>query len=79
MVTEADWKDHSLQTFRPYIDVVTETFGTKRMMFGSDWPVCLVAGSYEKVLQIVRDYFSSFSLDEQEDIFSNNAVEFYDL
>jgi L-fuconolactonase len=68
-----------LQTFRPYIDVVTETFGTKRMMFGSDWPVCLVAGSYEKVLQIVRDYFSSFSLDEQEDIFSNNAVEFYDL
>ena len=79
MVTEADWKDHSLQTFRPYIDVVTETFGTKRIMFGSDWPVCLVAGSYEKVLQIVRDYFSSFSLDEQEDIFSNNAVEFYDL
>jgi L-fuconolactonase len=49
MVTEADWQDHSSETFRPYLDVVTETFGTKRMMFGSDWPVCLVAASYENV------------------------------
>ncbi len=79
MVTEADWKHHSLQTFKPYLDVITETFGTKRIMFGSDWPVCLVAASYENVLQIVKNYFTSFSLSEQEDIFSNNATIFYDL
>jgi L-fuconolactonase len=79
MVTEADWNHHSPDTFKPYIDVVTETFGTKRLMFGSDWPVCLVADSYNEVLRIVQDYFSSFSLDEREDIFTNNATAFYDL
>ncbi|MEP6466747.1 MAG: amidohydrolase family protein [Parafilimonas sp.] len=79
MVTEADWKDHSLQTFQPYLDVATNTFGTKRLMFGSDWPVCLAAASYKDVLQIVQDYFHSFSLDEQENIFSSNAINFYNL
>jgi len=79
MVTEADWHDHSSQTFKPYLDVAVSTFGTKRLMFGSDWPVCLVAASYENVLQIVKNYFSSFSADEQENIFSNNATIFYDL
>ena len=79
MVTEADWNNYSLQTFQPYLDVVTETFGTKKIMFGSDWPVCLVAASYDKVLQIVKDYFSAFSQDEQTDIYSNNAITFYNL
>ena len=79
MVTEADWKEHSLQTFSPYLDIVTETFGTKRLMFGSDWPVCLVAASYENVLGTVREYFSSFSAPEREDIFRNNATIFYNL
>ena len=79
MVTEADWKDDSLQTFEPYLDVVMATFGTKRLMFGSDWPVCLVAASYNKVLQMVKDYFTSFSANQQADIFYNNAVEFYNL
>jgi len=79
MVTEADWKDHSLQTFEPYLDIVMATFGTKRLMFGSDWPVCLVAASFNKVLQMVKDYFTSFSANQQADIFYNNAVEFYNL
>lgn len=79
MVTEADWKNHSLQTFKPYLDIVTATFGTKRLMFGSDWPVCLVASSYENVLGMVVEYFSSFSTAEREDIFSNNATIFYNL
>jgi L-fuconolactonase len=79
MVTEADWKNFSSATFKPYLDVVTETFGTKRLMFGSDWPVCLVAASYEQVLQISTDYFSSFSSTEQDDIFYNNSVRFYNL
>ena len=79
MVTEANWSDHSAQTFKPYLDIVTATFGTKRIMFGSDWPVCLVAAQYEEVLQIVKDYFYTFSLSEQEYIFCNNAVQFYNL
>ena len=79
MVTEADWNHHPSDTLKPYIDVAAETFGTKRLMFGSDWPVCLVADSYSKILSIVKDYFSSFSLNEQEDVFSNNAIEFYGL
>ncbi len=79
MVTEADWKNHSPETFKPYLDVVTETFGTNKIMFGSDWPVCLVAASYEKVLNITQHYFSSFSSSEKENIFYNNAIEFYSL
>ena len=80
MVTEADWNHHSPETFKPYLDVVTETFGTNRMMYGSDWPVCLIAASsYKDVMQIVVNYFSSFSQAEQENIFGNNAVQFYKL
>jgi L-fuconolactonase len=79
MVTEADWKHFSLQTFKPYLDVAVSTFGTKRLMYGSDWPACLVAASYENVLSLALHYFSSFSDSEQEDVFKNNAVRFYDL
>jgi len=79
MVTEADWKHHSLQTFKPYLDVVINAFGTDRIMFGSDWPVCLVAASYEKMLGIVKDYFSAFSKEEQDEFFGLNAIAFYNL
>jgi L-fuconolactonase len=48
-------------------------------MFGSDWPVCLVASSYSKWLQTVQDYFESFSKEEQEKVFSGNAIKFYNL
>jgi L-fuconolactonase len=60
MVTEANWEYWEEYDFRPYIDVILETFGTKRMMFGSDWPVCLLAGNYDDVKQIADDYFNSF-------------------
>jgi L-fuconolactonase len=79
MVTEADWLNWQQEDFIPYIDIVVETFGTARIMFGSDWPVCLVAASYEKMKGIVDDYFSSFSKDEQERFFGKNAIEFYKL
>lgn len=79
MVTEAGRKSFSNETFKPYLDVVTSTFGTKRLMYGSDWPVCLVAASYKKVLQIATEYFASFSADEKNNIFYNNAIEFYNL
>ena len=79
MVTEADWKAWKKENFKPYMDVVVETFGVDRIMFGSDWPVCLVAASYGEVVGIVEDYFSSFSKDEKDKFFGLNAIEFYNL
>jgi L-fuconolactonase len=79
MVTEADYNNWKQEDFTPYIDAVVEAFGTKRILFGSDWPVCLVAASYEKMKAIVTDYFSKFSLAEQEDFFCNNTTTFYNL
>jgi L-fuconolactonase len=79
MVTEADFNSWKPENFTPYIDAVVNTFGTKRIMYGSDWPVCQVAGSYKQVLDIVQQYFSSFSADEQQDIFCNTATRFYRL
>ena len=79
MITEADWKNWKAEEFTPYLDVIVEAFGMKRLIYGSDWPVCLVAGSYEQVLELVRKYFSSFSLEEQDDFFAHNATRFYQL
>ena len=79
MVTEADWQHWDKKDFTPYLDTVVETFGTGRIMFGSDWPVCLVAASYDQVLEIVTGYFSSFTDHEKERFFALNAIEFYNL
>ena len=79
MVTEADWQNWEEEDFIPYLNVVVESFGIDRIMFGSDWPVCLLGGSYSEVLGIVEDYFSSFSKSEQEKLFGANAIEFYNL
>jgi L-fuconolactonase len=79
MVTEADWKNWKPEDIRPYMDVVVEAFGTKRILYGSDWPVCLVAGSYQQVFGLVKDYFSGYSKDEQEAFFGGNAIRFYNL
>jgi len=79
MITEADWNKWRAEDIRPYLDVVVEVFGVKRIMFGSDWPVCLLAGSYEHVLTLVKNYFSGFSTAEQKLFFAENAVRFYNL
>ncbi|WP_187262483.1 amidohydrolase family protein [Pontibacter beigongshangensis] len=79
MVTEADWQNWKKEDFRPYLDTVVEAFGTDRIMYGSDWPVCLVAGAYEEMLAIVQDYFSAFSAQEQAAFFGGNAQSFYKL
>jgi L-fuconolactonase len=79
MVTEADWKKWKQEDLRPYLDVVVEAFGIKRIMFGSDWPVCLVAASYSQIINSVKDYFSSFSKEEQDLFFGDNAIAFYNL
>ena len=79
LVTEADWKNWKQEDLIPYLDVVTEAFGTDRLMFGSDWPVCLVAAEYKDVVKIIKDYFSSFTINEQDKIFGLNAINFYNL
>ncbi len=79
MVTEADWRNWKPEHLKPYIDTVVEAFGINRLMYGSDWPVCLVAASYHEVIQVVKDYFSSFSKTEQAAFFGGNAKSFYNL
>ncbi len=79
MITEAEWRNWKKADFLPYIDTVVEAFGTGRLLFGSDWPVCLVAGSYAQVVNLVKDYFSSFTASEQEQVFGGNAIQFYKL
>jgi len=79
MVTEADWRAWTPEALKPYMDVAVEAFGPQRLMAGSDWPVSLVACSYERWWQVLRAYFSSFSQQEQERIFGENAAELYDL
>jgi L-fuconolactonase len=79
MVTEAAWSAWKQEDFTQYLDAVVECFGTNRIMYGSDWPVCTLAASYEAQYGIVKDYFSSFSKSEQDLFFGGNAIRFYNL
>lgn len=79
LVTEADWKRWTPDDFRPYLDEVFTAFGVDRLMFGSDWPVCLLGGNYGRVKAIVDDYTRSFSPIDKENIFGGNAIRFYGL
>ena len=77
MVTEAAWKGWTAAAFRPYLDVVFEAFGPDRLMFGSDWPVCLLAGDYRTVLGLVEDYMAGRPAAEREKVLGGNAARFY--
>lgn len=79
LITEADWHRWQPADFRPYLDVVFEAFGPRRVMFGSDWPVCLVAGQYAQVVALVQQYLQGFSADEQRRFWGDNAAAFYRL
>ena len=79
LVTETKNFRWKATDFSPFLDVVAESFGTARLMFGSDWPVCLSAGKYSEVVGVVEEYFSSASKDDKEKIFGGNAAEFYNL
>lgn len=79
MITEADFNDWTSKEIIPYMDLVLEAFGPKRIMFGSDWPVCLVAGDYEQVKRLVTDFITNLSSSEQTKIMGTNAIEFYNL
>ncbi len=79
MVTEADWKKWRKEDLVPYIDVVVNAFGTNRIMFGSDWPVCLVASSYQQWINLLKEYFKPFTQGEKDAFFGGNAARFYRL
>lgn len=79
LVTEADWKEWKVSDLTPYLDVVFEAFGPDRLMFGSDWPVCLVAARYDQVYKVIHDYIAEYSKEDQEKIMGINAVKFYNL
>ena len=79
MVTEADWSTWSPECLSPYIDVVLEAFGPRRLMFGSDWPVVTLASSYKRWWETVRITLAQLSPSEQEWILSRTAVESYGL
>ena len=79
MVTEAHWGTWTMATLQPYLDKVVAAFGPHRILFGTDWPVCLVATSYSTWLNGIQTYFNTFSTAEQEAIFANNAIKFYKL
>jgi L-fuconolactonase len=79
MVTEDSWSRWSIESLRPYLDTVVETFGVDRLIAGSDWPVCLVATSYAGWWQLLRDYFAAFSENERAKIFGATAKSIYQL
>jgi L-fuconolactonase len=79
LVTETDWHRWTSADFDPYLDVAFEAFGPDRLMFGSDWPVCLLAASYRQVKQVIEEYVDRKAPAEREKIFGANAVRFYDL
>jgi L-fuconolactonase len=79
MVTEADWKTWTAPQLTPYLDTALECFGSRRAMIGSDWPVCCLAGPYERVVGVVSDYIAKLSVDEQDAILGGTAATFYRL
>lgn len=79
LVTEVDWNNWTQADFTYCLNVVTEAFGINRLLFGSDWPVCLLAANYAQTLEIVTNYFSKFPESNQEQFWSGNAIEFYNI
>jgi L-fuconolactonase len=80
MVTEADYQSWDVEQLRPYADHVMEEFGADRVMFGSDWPVCLMAASYEQVFSAARSLvMSRLGMTAEEAVFGSNAARFYRL
>lgn len=79
MVTEADWNHWKPEQMAPYIDVALQSFGPERLMIGSDWPVCLVAASYARVMDVVKSYIARLSPDERDAVLGGNAQRFWKL
>jgi L-fuconolactonase len=79
LITEADHKNWKKENIFPYLDIVFEAFSYDRLLFGSDWPVCLLAGSYKQVKNLVEDYLCNIEIENREKIFGKNARSFYNI
>lgn len=79
MVTEANWHNWKYDDIEPFMDEVFEAFGAERIMYGSDWPVCLVAGSYGDQFSVVASYISRLTENEKRNVLGENAKRFYNL
>ena len=79
MVTEANFENWTEQQLRPYLDTVLAAFGPERLMFGSDWPVCLVASTYKRWHDLICEYIQPLSSDEKASIMGDTAIRVYKL
>lgn len=79
LVTEATWRRWRREEFTPYLDVALAAFRPDRLMFGSDWPVCLLSGDYAAVLDIVTTFIGTLAEGEREAILGGTAARFYGL
>ena len=79
MVTEADWQNWTTDDLKPYVEVALDLFGAERLMFGSDWPVCELAATYEEVFAALNQTLGPLSDSERAAIFGGTAVRFYKL
>ena len=77
LVTEANWANWRVEDLKPYVEMVLEYFGPARMMFGSDWPVCLLAASYDQVRASFEMLLAGLNEKDKRRIFSESAIEFY--
>lgn len=79
MVTEADWNHWKQEDFTFYLDTVLQAFGSERVMYGSDWPVCTAAGTYAEVINLLQTHVKRLPEAEQKLIFGDNCAAFYSL
>lgn len=79
MVTEADWSTWTRAELRPYVDLVLGWFGPRRLLFGSDWPVCLLAATYDEVLDAAEELFGGLTAAERDEVFEGTATRVYGL
>ena len=79
MVTETEWHGWKLDDFTPYLDVVFGAFGARRILLGSDWPVCTLSATYLEVMDIVHQYIATLSDTDKTAVLGGNAIDFYHL
>ena len=79
LVTEADWRRWSAADLAPYLDAVLDAFGPRRLMYGSDWPVCLLGASYARWFDLVAGFAARLSADERDRVLGGTAVDAYQL
>ena len=79
IITEANHNSWTKEDIYQYLDIVFDAFGTDSLLFGSDWPVCQLAGSYKKVVNLIEEYIAEFSPEEKEKLFGGNSLKAYGI